>query len=191
MCVVVEFSTLSPYACGNRETRLRTRRRTGHGKMISLALVSLIFGLAASWTFSAAPFVAGNVLAIVCIFGLGLLQHWSWLHIAANLAAGIVALQAGFLVGNCRQGATRPPSGADAAHRRERRQAAERRLNHGSHPLTATAACAAEHPGSPRKRRAVANPTTCPRGRGTPRETAARRTGGRVARPCACRSSGR
>jgi hypothetical protein len=89
--------------------------------MISLALVSLIFGLAASWAFSAAPFVAGNVLAIICIFGLGLMQHWSWLHIAANLAAGIVALQAGFLLGivgkvrRARQSARRPLRGESAA----------------------------------------------------------------------------
>jgi hypothetical protein len=89
--------------------------------MISLALASLIFGVAASLTFSAAPFVAGNLLAIICIFGLGLVQHWSWLHIAANLFVGIVALQAGFVAGmvgklmRARQSARRPHRGEGAA----------------------------------------------------------------------------
>jgi hypothetical protein len=71
--------------------------------MLLLASVAFVFGWLASLAFSAAPFVAGNLLMVAGVAGIGLVQHWSWGWLAANLVVAVVALQGGYFFGIVRK----------------------------------------------------------------------------------------
>jgi low affinity Fe/Cu permease len=74
--------------------------------MLLLGVSAFAFGLLAAPRFSTAPFVAGNIVAVVGVFVFGLLNGWSLGRILEGLAVTIVCLQAAFLLGTVRKAFT-------------------------------------------------------------------------------------
>ena len=68
-----------------------------------LGIAAFAFGLLAAARFSAAPFVAGNIVAAVAVVLLGLLKQWPFLYILEGCVVTIVCLQAAFLLGTVRK----------------------------------------------------------------------------------------
>ena len=71
--------------------------------MLLLAIAAFAFGLLAARGFTAAPFVAGNVLAAVAVVVFGLANGWSLGRVLEGLVVTVVCLQAGFLFGMMRK----------------------------------------------------------------------------------------
>jgi hypothetical protein len=70
-----------------------------------LGIAAFAFGLLAATRFSAAPFIAGNIVAAVAVVVLGLANKWSLSHILAGCLVTITCLQAAFLFGTVRSNA--------------------------------------------------------------------------------------
>jgi hypothetical protein len=47
--------------------------------------------------------VAGNLLMVAGVAGIGLSERWSWGWLAANLVVAVVALQGGYFAGIARK----------------------------------------------------------------------------------------